>query len=140
MHPSEKLLLIAGFGRELYGKIRLPKVLAALSTVVMLAVAAAVMLSALAICGIYATYLLLLSQGIGDAGALLMAAILALFIIIILISEIQRQLVKLKTASLSRPIEGLVESFIDGFMQETSSTSNMDNVYPLKKGNKNARR
>ena len=117
MHPAEKILLAAGFGRRIYGGWRLRRMLSALITVVVLAIIAAVMASVLAIGGIYAVYFLLLQQGIAQLSALLIAALTALSLILIILLVIRRYILLVRSLTEAQTT-AIANAFLDGLLSE----------------------
>ena len=117
MPLAEKMLLAAGVGRSVYGGWRFQRMLSALAMVVMLAVAAAILMSALAIGGFYAAFLFLVQQGIAVSAAFLFLMLVAAVLVAALLLEIRRWLHKLKSPT-GIPVGETVDAFLDGLFTE----------------------
>ena len=115
MRTMETILLAAGMGRSVYSKWRIQRMLATLVTVAVLAVTAAAMISLLMICGLYAVYMSLLSQGITPMGGLLITAIVALLLTAGIVSLIRKKMCELKSNART-PVGDVANAFLDGLL------------------------
>jgi len=118
MGSVEKLVLAAGVGRNLYGRWRFRRLLAVVAMVGILAMTAAILLSALVIGGLYAIYVFLLSQGAQFLTALLIAALLAVLLALSLFAMVLHTLRKLR-ASAATPIQEAADAFLDGLLSNS---------------------
>jgi hypothetical protein len=117
MPAAEKLLLAVSIGRGAIGRWRLQRILTVLVTVAILIVATAVMMGILAIGGLYAAYLFLLSQGLDSGMALLMTGVLVLLIASVAVITLKRHLRELKV-SMRTPVGETVNAFLDGLFSQ----------------------
>lgn len=117
MRVLETLLLASGVGKGVYERWRIQKLLPVLATSAMLATAAAAMMVTLVIGGMYATYLLLLQQGVGEASALLIVGLIVLFLTLGLIVALFRCVEQLKRM-VSSPMNKTMDAFLNGLLAE----------------------
>lgn len=117
MHPSEKLLLIVGLGRNVYGRWKFQRMLSAALTAAVLAVIAAVLLAGLALGALYAAYLYGVARGIEPFYALMATGTAGLFLIFILLLAIRQALSHLRFPAGTR-LNDAVDAFFDGLFSE----------------------
>lgn len=117
MRPAETFLLAAGIGRHMYGQWRFRRMLSSLMALTMFAVAAAVMMAALVMVGMYAGFLFLLGQSVSQPAALLIVALALLFAILALLAAMRRNLQAMKPAS-AAPASDVVDAFFDGLLSD----------------------
>lgn len=91
---------------------------AVVAIVAVLAMTAAILLSALVIGGLYAVYAFLLSQGTQFLTALLIAALLAVLFALLLVTAVMHTLRKLRS-SVSTPMQEATDAFLDGLLSNS---------------------
>jgi formate hydrogenlyase subunit 3/multisubunit Na+/H+ antiporter MnhD subunit len=111
----DKLLVIAGISRDMYGKWRTHKLMSMLVTAVMLAVTAAVLVSILAIGGFYASYLLLTGHGYTDLEAVLIISLAALALTGVIVVYIRERLQGVQRR-VTTPVNDVIDAFFDGLL------------------------
>jgi hypothetical protein len=118
MNTTEKLLFGASLGRNVYGRWKFKRVMAALVTIIALAFTAAVIISLLAIGGSYAAYLYFIDLGATPMSALLIISLIILVLALFVTLMIQRRMHALKSPMSSTPIGEAVDAFLDGLLGE----------------------
>ena len=115
MQPIEKLLLVAGFGRSMYGNWRFQRVLSDALTVTALAVIAIMLAGMLMVGGFYAAYHILSSYGLEEMTILLIAGLFIFFCIVALVKVIRNRICKMK-AVVTSPLGEAVDAFMRGLL------------------------
>lgn len=115
MRFIDTLLLAAGAGRGVYGRWRMQKIMPLIVTMAILVIAAAAMVTALTMGGIYVMYMLLLQQGVGLVPAMLITAGMALLLTLILILSVKRRILQLN-GLVTTPISDAADAFLNGLL------------------------
>ncbi len=111
----EKFLLLAGIGREMYGRWQIRRMASVLVTVLILAVTAAVMVGILVVGSMYTFYLFLLGQGLDPQSALFAIILTAVGITGLLLVAIRQSVLQLRS-SVTTPMRETVDAFFDGLL------------------------
>ena len=122
----EKLLVIAGLGQKLYGRLLFQRVASAVIMAMGLTIMASIMVSAMLIGIFYAVYLALLYHGIGQMMAMLIISALVMVLTTLLIVLIRtclrnlRQMPRtlLKQSPLASRAMDALNAFSDGLMAD----------------------
>ena len=115
MQQTEKLLLMAGLGRELYGQQRIGNMVSSMAMVAMLTIVAAMLLGVALLLGIYAGFLSLVSGGFTPAAAMGVVALAALTLSGVVLLTLSCFLRKIKKTQRG-PVSEIVEAFLDGLL------------------------
>ena len=125
-HLVEKILLIAGLSKELFGNLVLERVIPGAITVAGLVLVTAMMMSAMMIGGLYVAYLSLLLYTDPHMAAFMtfmLAFLLVVILILIIISilkymrDMPKRILREK-APFTSHIKETVDSFIDGLLSD----------------------
>lgn len=117
MRIAEKIILMAGIGREVYEYKRMQHLFSAVAMVAVLTVIAATLLAALVMIGLYVLYLFLLAQQITPLGASAIAIFCGLFIVAVLVSAIRERIQAVKSI-VRTPGSDIMNAFLDGLFPD----------------------
>lgn len=117
MRLVETFLLAAGASKAMYLRRRIQQMLPIMVTVAILIMAAAALMTALAISGIYVVYSMLLAQGISQLTAVGLTALGAVLLILVVLMLLKRNMMQLKCLG-STPMADATDAFLNGLLSK----------------------
>lgn len=113
MQVLDKLLLAAGFGKSVYGRWRIQRMMATVAVILMLAVAVALLGGFLLIVMLYALHAVLLGYGLQPLAAFCITAAVLLALVLSMLMTMRRKIAQLQT-TMSTPVGDVTDAFFDG--------------------------